>query len=222
VTAGFRARLEMQSFLTGLLYINFDKFPDKPAQFAHVDYHGLVELPSVPTAVDEIRDTAEEVVRKINNMPIDEIVHNLAETLADIRNLVGSEEAKRTNAALAKTLEGMEKTVATLNRNLEPLLKETGKAVGTANNLLQDSRAMVQDVHRDVRPILAATEKTLNSATAALNKARSALDRVEGAIGPESTLDEALLALKDTARSVKDLADYLERHPESLISGKNH
>lgn len=222
VAAGFRARLEMQSLLTGLLYVDIDKYPGKPPQFSGADYQGLVEMPSVPTTVDEIRDTAEEIVKKIKKMPVDEIVRDLADTLKEIRSLVGSEEAKRSNAALAKTLEGMEKTVATLNRNLEPLLKETGKTVTSANNLLQDSRAMVQDVHRDVRPVLAAAEKALGSATAALNKAQSALGKVEGSVGPESSLEEALVALKDTARSVKDLADYLERHPESLIAGKNH
>jgi len=222
VAKGFRARLEVQSLLTGLLYVDLDKFPGKPAQFAEVDYQGIIELPCVPTTVDEIRNTAEEVVRKIKDLPLDEMLKDAADTLKEIRSLVGSEEAKRSNAALAKTLEGMEKTMATLNRNLEPLLKETSKAVSNANGLMQDSRAMVQDVHRDVKPILAATEKTLGAATAALDKAKSAVGTVEHAVGPESTLDETLLALKDAARSLKDLTDYLERHPESLISGKNH
>jgi paraquat-inducible protein B len=222
VAAGFRARLELQSLLTGLLYIDFDKFPDKPAQFFKVDYKGLLELPSVPTTVDEIRDTAEEVVKKIRKLPLDDIVNNLADTLKAVRELVGSEEAKRTNAALAKSLEGVEKTIATLNQNLGPLLKETGKTVSNANALMQDSRAIVQDVHRDVKPILASTEKALNTANTALAKAQSTLGTMEETIGPDSALEETLSALKDTARSVKDLTDYLERHPESLIAGKNH
>ena len=80
---------------------------------------------------------------------------------------------------------------------------------------------MVQDVHRDVKPVLAATEQTLNTATAALNQARSAITTVEGTVGPESTLNETLNAMRNAARSLKALTDFLERHPEALISGKN-
>ena len=226
VAKGFRARLEVQSLLTGLLYVDLDKFLDKPAQFSGVSYQDLIELPSVPTTVDEIRNTAEEVVKKIKNLPLDQIVHDVADTLKDIRGIVGSEDAKRSTAALAKALEGIEKTMGTLNRNLEPLLRQTHQTVSNANGLVQDSRAMVQDVHREVKPILASTDKTLSAATAALNKAQAAITSVQGAVegsvGPDSTLNETLIALKDAAHSIKNLTDYLERHPESLISGKSH
>ena len=226
VAKGFRARLEMQSLLTGLLYVDLDKFADKPALFAGAQYQDLLELPSVPTTVDEIRNTTEDVVKKIKALPLDGIVHDFADTLKDIRGIVGSEEARRSTAALAKALEGMEKTLDTLNQNLGPLLKQTNQTIGNANGLVQDSRAMVQDVHRDMKPVLASADKTLAAATAALNKAQTALGSVQGAVegslGPDSSLNETLLALKDAARSIKNLTDYLERHPEALISGKSH
>ncbi|MFM8332174.1 MAG: MlaD family protein, partial [Candidatus Methylumidiphilus sp.] len=61
VAKGFRARLETQSLLTGLLYVDFDKHADKQPQFSGVNYQDLVELPCVPTTTDEIRNTAEEL-----------------------------------------------------------------------------------------------------------------------------------------------------------------
>lgn len=222
VESGFRARLETQSLLTGLLYVDFDKHPEKPAQLSGVDYQDLIELPCVPTTVDEIRSTAEEVFNKLKQLPLEDMVKSFASTLTDIHNLASSEEMKRSNAALAKSLEEMEKTLATLNQNLGPLLKSTNQTVNDASGLVRDSRAMVQDVHLGMKPVLASAEKSLNTATAALEKAKSALGTVEGAVGPDSSLNETLVALKDTARSIKDLTDYLERHPESLISGKNH
>lgn len=222
VAKGFRARLETQSLLTGLLYVDFDRYPDKPAQFTKLDYQGLVELPCVPTTVDEIRDIAEELVQKLKSLPLEEMIQNFADTLKEIRSLVGSEDVKKSNAALAKALEGMDKTMATLNRNLEPLLKETHQTIHDANGLVQDSRAMVQDARQGMKPVLASAEKTLSTATAALEKAKSAVGTVEGAVGPDSNLNETLIALRDAARSIKDLTDYLERHPESLIAGKNH
>ncbi len=220
VERGFRARLETQSLLTGLLYVDIDRYPDKEPQFANLDYQGLVEIPCVPTTVDEIRNTAEGFMKRVREMPIEKIVQEMADTLQDIRDLVGSPEAKRSNAALAKALEGMDQTIGTLNRNLEPLLSDTRKTVTDTRVLMQDSRAMVRDVRQDMKPMLTAVEATLTTATATLNKAQSAVSAVEGSVGPESALNETLGALKSAARSLKELTDYLERHPESVISGK--
>jgi paraquat-inducible protein B len=222
VAKGFRARLEVQSLLTGLLFIDLDRYPDKPAQFNGADYQGLIELPGVPTTVDEIRDIAERVVQRAKDLPLEQIVKDFADTLKEIRGLVGSEEAKRSNAALARSLEGLDKTLGTLNQNLGPLMKEASQAVGSANGLMQDSRALVQDARRDIKPVLASADKTLAAAAAALDRAQAAASSVEGAVGPDSALAETLIALKDAARSIKNLTDYLERHPESVISGKSH
>ena len=229
VSEGFRARLEMQSLLTGLLYVDFGLYPDKPSHYRHMDYQGLIELPSIRPTTDDLRNTAEEMAEKLRAVPLDKIVADFSDTLREIRDLLSSDEMKRSNAALAKTLEGMEKTMETLNQNLEPILRESKVTVASANALVQDSRSMVNDVHHDVKPVLAGAEKSMAAATTALDtanatlqKAQSAIVTAEGAVGPDSALNETLVALRDAARSIKNLTDYLERHPESLISGKDH
>ncbi|MGZ8200693.1 MAG: MlaD family protein [Methylosarcina sp.] len=222
VKAGFRARLETQSLLTGLLYVDIDLHPDKPPLFVNMDYKGLVEFPGIPKTTDELRNTAEEVAKKLRELPLDQIVLDLSESLKAIKNLLESEETQQTRAALAKTLAGTEQAVNTLNRNLEPLLKDTNRAVRDTQSLVRDSRAMVRDLHQDIRPVLASTGKTLTAATAALNRTETSMANVSEAIGPESALNETLESLRDASRSLKELTDYLERHPESLISGKEH
>jgi paraquat-inducible protein B len=222
VKAGFRARLETQSLLTGLLYVDIDLHPDKPPLFVNLDYKKIVEFPGIPKTTDELRNTAEEVAKKLRELPLDQIVVDLSDSLKEIKNLLASEDVRRSREALAKTLEGMDKTVSTLNKNLEPLLKDTNKTIQNTNLLMQDSRAMVRDVHQDIRPILASTDKTLQAATAALNRTEESMGNVSDAIGPESALNETLDSLKEASRSIKVLSDYLERHPESLISGKEN
>jgi paraquat-inducible protein B len=187
----------------------------------------LIEVPGVLTTTDELRLTAEEFARKLRALPLDQIFADISETLRDIRKLVGSEDTKKSTAALAKALEGVDKTISTLNQNLGPILKSTDKTMQQAHALAEESRALVtdsrnlvNDVHREVGPVLANADKTLSAATAALNKAQSAVTTVEDSVGPDSSLNQTLIALKDAARSLKDLTDFLERHPESVISGK--
>ncbi|MFZ4698847.1 MAG: MlaD family protein [Candidatus Methylumidiphilus sp.] len=243
VAEGFRARLEMQSLLTGLLYVDFGIYPDKPALFTHMNFEDLIELPCIPTTTDELRNTAEQMAEKLRKLPIDQIAQNFSETLLEIRNLLASKEVRQSNVALSATLTELQKTVGTLNRNLEPILKETRTTMVGTTALVQDSRALVNDVHQEVKPVLAGAGHTLagadkalanadramlaatvalDTATAALNKAQSTLATVDGAVGADSTLNETLTAMRDAARSLKNLTDYLERHPEAVISGKDH
>lgn len=227
VQQGFRARLEMQSLLTGLLYVDFGVYPDKPAQYTHHNFNNLIELPYIPTTVDELRSTAEGLAEKLRKLPLDKLVQDFGDTLAEIRRLLASQEMQRSNVALAATLQETQKAMSTLNRDLGPLLQSTSRAVADANTLARESTALVQDARKDIKPVLANAEAALSAATAALNTANATLGRaqgtlgtVDGALGPDSPMTEALLSLRDTARSLKNLTDYLERHPEALLSGK--
>jgi paraquat-inducible protein B len=211
IAAGFRARLEMQSLLTGLLFIDLDVYRDKPPVLTGLEYKGLLELPAVPTTVDEIRNTVSEVAQKINDLPLEDIVHDLSASLREIKNFLASQDVRKSTAALASTLEGMEQTVKTLNHNLEPLLANTNKTMVSTHTLI-----------KDLKPIVANTDKTLSAATAALDRAQDSMMKLDDAVGPESALSETLEALKDAARSVRNLTDYLERHPEAVLTGKDN
>ena len=221
VAIGFRARLEMQSLLTGLLYVDLDVHPDKPPMFTDLDYKGLLEIPGVPTTTDELKNTAEQVARKIRNIPLDQIVADFADSLKEIKALLASEDLKKSQVALANTLQGLEKTTQILNRNLEPLLKETSSTVVHTDALVKETKTLIQHIHQELPQVFASTDKTLNAATSALTKAENSLQLVGEAVGPESALLDTLQAFKETARAVRELADYLERHPEALLSGKS-
>lgn len=222
VAAGYRARLEMQSLLTGLLFVDLDEHPNKPPVFANLEYKKLLEIPGVPATTEELRDTAEEVVQKLRGLPLDQIVQDLAASLREIKTILASDDIKKSKIALANTLEEVEKTVKILNRNLDPLLSNTNITVANAGALLADTKAAINQLNANLGPLLNNTDKTLQAATTALKRADDSLQKVGDAVGPESVLTDSLQAVKDAARAIRDLGDYLEQHPEALISGKPH
>lgn len=220
IDAGLKARLETQSLLTGLLYVEFNFYRDAPLKLTGLNYKNLPELPAVPTTVDEIKNIADEILTKFRQLPMDEIVKDLATTLKEVRDTLTSEQLKKDHAALTQTLKETEKLVANLNRDLVPLLSNM-------NGTVSDTRTLVQGFNRDMRPVLISTEKTLSTATKALDTAtgilresRHALGSVETLAAPDAPLWQSLEALRDAAQSTKDLTDYLERHPDSIIYGK--
>ena len=220
IAAGLRAQLQTQSLLTGLLYIECNFFPDQPAILRGIHYKGLPELPSIPTTVDQIKNTAEEMFTRFRALPIEAIDNNLSITMNEVSGILTSDELKKNREALSKALNETEKLVANLNRNLGPL-------VNNMNGTLTDTRTMVRDFTRDMRPVLTSTDKALREATSALNTATSVLHEskytlssVDALTAPDAPLWQSLDAVRDAAQSTRALADYLERNPNSIIFGK--
>ncbi len=213
IEAGLKAQLRTQSLLTGLLYVEFDFYRNEPLKLTGLDFKDLPELPSVPSTEEQLKSAAEELLNKLRQLPLEDIVKDLATTLKVVRNYATSDELKKNRATLVKTLDETEKLVTNLNRDLVPL-------VNNMNRTVTDTRTMMQDFTRDMRPVLTSTEKTLNTATSILVESRQTLGSVEALSAPDAPLWQSLEALRDAAQSTKDLTDYLQRHPDSIIYGK--
>jgi paraquat-inducible protein B len=213
IDSGLKAQLQTQSLLTGLLYVEVNFFRDEPLQLTGINYKDLPELPSVPTTVDQIKSTADEMLSKFRQLPIEDMVKDLAVTLKEIKDIATSDELKKNRADLTKTLAETEQLVTNLNKGLVPLLNNM-------NGTMVDTRNLVQQFTQDMKPVLISSEKTLNTATSVLLESNHALGSVEALAAPDAPLWQSLEALRDAAQSTKDLTDYLERHPDSILYGK--
>lgn len=213
IDIGLKARLETQSLLTGLLYVEFNFYKDEALRLTGMNYKDLAELPSVPTTVDQIRHTADEIMTKIRALPLEEMVKDLAQTLREVRDLMRSKDLKDSLAALAKTLEETQRLTETLNASSQPLM-------GNLNSALSETRTSMREIRKEMLIILNHTEKGLGAATQAIEASQHAVNSVEDLASPDSVLGEALSEIRDASRSLKDLTDYLERQPDSIVFGK--
>lgn len=242
VETGLRARLEMQSILTGLLYVELNFYRDIPEFRGGISYRGLPEIPSVPTTVDEVKASLEEVVRKIRNMPLDTIVNDISATVADIRAIIASEETGATRAGLATSMTETAKLIGDLNRQLPPLLNQMSRTVDNANRTLRgadeslraaaqtaadasetarEATTLIRSVRSESQPVLAAARESLVKAGVMLERAQVAVDNIADTTAPDSALQQTLTELQNAARAIRILGDYLERHPDALIFGKS-
>jgi paraquat-inducible protein B len=82
----------------------------------------------------------------------------------------------------------------------------------------------LKQIGDNLQRTLADLDLTLVSARGTLVSARSTIDNANTLVEPNSLqsqeLDSTLQEVRRAARSVRVLADYLERHPEALIRGK--
>ena len=104
---------------------------------------------------------------------------------------------------------------------LDVLAKDLSETLKSVTQAVQHADTLVQQANKDIAP---EAQKMLQDARKTLNDFSQTLSILEKSIGPEAPLQaqaiQALSELAKTAKSLRTMADYLERHPEALVRGK--
>jgi len=85
---------------------------------------------------------------------------------------------------------------------------------------LQDTLRGIDQMVRQVKPQVPMLVASLRRAADQLEGVAGAAHQAIGGADEQGGLNEAVAELTRTARSVRSLADYLQRHPEALLKGK--
>ncbi len=116
---------------------------------------------------------------------------------------------------LPNTLEGI---VASINKILGRLEKADLQGTLTnLNELMVSTSALAASLEEDVPELSDELQKTLRTANRAMATLEASASS-DGEIG--SQLQDTLKEFSAAARSLRVMAEYLERHPEALIKGK--
>jgi paraquat-inducible protein B len=119
VQRGLKAQLQTGNLLTGELYVDLDLHPEAETKLAGIKYEHP-ELPTIPTAIAEVKETLTKLAADIRKMPLDEIAQNILETTQGMNHLVNDPDMKKiphsTNAALVQAT----KTLHTVDGVIEP------------------------------------------------------------------------------------------------------
>lgn len=209
VERGLRAKLELQSLVTGKLQVAFDMYPDTPVNYVGLEKK-VPEVPTLPTAMEQLAKTLE-------NLPIKEMVEDAQKTLAAIEKLANSPELTEAVTALNNTLQDVGKLARNLDGRVGPLTT-------SIEETMKDTQKLVKSVNTQVEPTFADLQETLKTAQTAIEKAEVALTSVGEAVDADSTLmfelTRTIRELQVMAQSINALAGYLQRQPDSLIRGK--
>jgi paraquat-inducible protein B len=210
VEKGLRAQLKTGSFVTGQLYIDLDMHPGSAP--AKINWGGATpELPTIPSQMDVLTMSLTDLIEKLKRFPLEEIGLGLKDTVEGAGRMANSPELIQAMKELQGTLESFRKMAGTLDREVVPDLK---KAAGAFSETMKDSQGLVKSMRSDFTPALqkavVEAQKTLLAAQIALS-AESPL---------QIELKRVLSELSTAARSIRVMADYLERHPDAIIRGK--
>lgn len=189
-TFGLRAQLQAQSMLTGQLFIQLDYHPNSP--YAYYGDGELIEVPIIPS-------TLELFEKKFRELDLSTITNDITAVTMAI-----SEVAR--NPKLNQSIENLEAALISTNRTMLAATK-------FINNIDSKINPISNKVHRlldDLSSTLSKTDKVLASIAELSNEESPTIYKMHTA------MDE----LTSAAKSIRELTDTLERHPEALFQGK--
>ena len=189
---GLRGTLASQSLLTGLLFVSLNYDTDAPPPRELPDTLGFQQIPTVPSRVEQVAQTANEIFKKLQSLDWQGLFDSIHETMDGLRNLVADRQTQDVTRQLNETLESVRKLANSVDARVEPLAKNVDelsrnmkeslakidRVTGELGNLLQHDSPFTYDVSRTLRE------------------------------------------LESAARSIRELANSLDQNPNQVIFGR--
>jgi paraquat-inducible protein B len=190
----------MQSFITGQLDIEIGFYPEKGVCYApaRVDtvYKDYIVIPTCQSTTQKLADA-------LAKLDLAALEQHLESTLAGVDRLVNNPDLAVSFRALKDTLQDARKLVTRVDRQVDPLAKDTKKTIN-------DLGKLARNLDGQVGGVATGFDKTLSKARGILSEDSPLI------VDLQNTLQE----ISAMSRSIRQLANYLDQHPEALIRGK--
>ncbi len=234
ITGGLRAQLQLDSLVTGQLYVNLDMFPEAPAVQVRTtgDYQAI---PAVSSSFEELSRTLEE-------LPLQLLADKLIQSAEGAQRIFTSPslhsgieqiDAAMTslnqllttmNDALPPLLTGMEETLTLSRSTLTRLDDNVNLLLVEARTILSDAGRTISTLDAEITPLARSIDRSMAAVSRAADNVTATMQDYKNLIDTDSPLLQqfslTMQQLHGTMESLRYLADELERDPQMLLRGR--
>src|SRR5262249_107795 len=149
IERGLRAQLQTDSLGTGLLFIQLylppATSPEAAPREATIDpATKLLEIPTVPTTLQEVSNTVRQVLDKLAELPLDEMLRAFEGTLLGINRLVNAPEVLAAIRNLNVTLTGLQQVLQQADTQVTRVASSAITALDSVNRAGPDNNQLAQ------------------------------------------------------------------------------
>ncbi len=216
IDRGLSANLQILGLATGLLFVELDfrdpvAFP--PPKASPDDKYVIV--PSQPSAISEFQASISDILANVRRIDFAALANEVHGLLQDTRKQVNGLDLAALNSQWIKTGQSFD------NLANSPEIKQTISNLNVA--ILQLTKTL-NHLDTEVKPTSQELTKTLVEAQKSLQAFNDAAGAAKVFIASQSGLGEnanrTLNELSEAAAQVQRLADFLERNPNALLTGR--
>jgi paraquat-inducible protein B len=214
IEQGLRAKLQQQSVITGVLYVELDYFPDTPVRLH--DAKGIhAEVPTLPSNLGALTKAVSQTLDQLSRVDFVAITKKVDSILGRIDQGASQIEFTRINGNLVKASDNIARLTG------DPAVT---KAVDDFSVAMRSVDALVKRLHAKVDPIAEDVQAMAGAGRKALDNLNTTAENLRGLTKPGSPtrrdLDQALADVAEAAQAIRSLADFIERNPETIIQGR--
>lgn len=209
IANGLRAQLNFQSFLTGLLYVELDFFPDTPATLYGFKKNYL-ELPTVATGFEELTKNLQEINLK-------GLVKNLDQLTLHLSNIVKSGVIEQTLGSVKLAADSFTETSQTMGQDVSQLSKNLSDTSRTLNTLLVSLNKQTPVVADELRASMLQLQRSLVELDKASNSVHQSFSEDAPLV---NQLNDTLKEISRSAQAFRTLSETIDQQPEALLRGK--
>ena len=234
IERGLRAKLVSQSFVTGQLAVELNFEPEVAVRMVGAR-EDIPEIPTAPGGLQQIKNSLE-------SLPLKDILTRTVTTLERINKLLDQPAVQKLAPEALTVLREYRGLAQDLRGEVGPLVKQVNESADTANQTLDRTNQAVKTIEQEltrtlrsvrqvtdtlnarIGPLADKLERSSDAATGAMRQTEQTMASANEVIEPGSAtqrdLRRALDEFARAARSVRELAEQLERNPNALITGK--
>lgn len=216
IEQGLRGQLQVESFVTGQLYIEFDMLPGTPVRLVGGD-SGVTELPTVPSALQELTNTLKDI-------PFKEIFNKISSALEGINRVVNSPEllgtlqsgsdAMREIGRLARHADGL---VRPFQIRMQTTLDSTNEAIQEFTKVAQRTNRLLDPLELSLKATLETAQGTLKTAGGAATDLRDIFKELKRDAKP--VVDDLEAALEATRGAMTQVNQTLVTYQNLVAEG---
>jgi len=210
IDQGFRAQLETESFVTGLLAINLDFFPDAPPpvyrnEGAFTLPHS--EVPTLASDIEQLASNAGEIAQQVSRAldSINQVLTEVVDAAADNRGHIES---------IVASIDEFAQSVVAAQPQLAQLVDETVTTAAAARRTLTTFESFVADNTAALPELTAELQRGLVALRRMSDQVNMAI--AENRQGLRDFSDTGLYEFTGLAQDAQRLVDQLSRVAEEL------
>jgi paraquat-inducible protein B len=149
IPGGLRASIQSGNLLTGSSIIGFDYFPDQGAAELG-EFAGYVQIPTVSGGIAGLEQKLNQLLAKLNDLPLGSAVNqlnatlvSLRETVDSVRGALNSDEAREITASINSALSEINATLNSISPD-SPTGDRLNRTLGDLNQTLRNLESLTR------------------------------------------------------------------------------
>lgn len=222
VDRGLRAQLQLESFVTGKLYVEltFVSNPGSP-NYAQASSR-YPEVPTELSPLAQLGEEAESLVANLQSFDVSTINENLVTLLVKANSKVEQLDMGRINTEVIETITAARDLVE--SQELRGAMRDVPRLSQQVDTTLADAQRLMQTLEGAVQPTTEEIEATGRELRETMNALQETMQETNDMMSTDSgigyRMEEAFTKLSEAAEAIREVAVSLERNPGMFVRGK--